>query len=216
MPPCFIIHTINNLHFLYLFNLFKHYLIIVKSSRTIDSFFKRKDVYEDDALPCHPLSNLKPSMDKQQDAIAHMITINELETGKWANQLGNLQRAGDTRWGSHFHSTYSLLRIFGPTCVVLQNIINDGSNYTQRGDADAAYDAMTSFEFVFILHLMKEIMGFTDILCQALQQKSQDISNAMRLVSTTKALIQNMREDGWEFLLENVNSFRGMKLMCLI
>ncbi|KAL5789875.1 hypothetical protein ACOSQ2_004763 [Xanthoceras sorbifolium] len=34
-----------------------------------------------------------------------------------------------------------------------------------------------------------------------------DISNAMHLVSTTKALIQNMREDGWESLLENVNSF---------
>ncbi|KAL5828314.1 hypothetical protein ACOSQ4_020111 [Xanthoceras sorbifolium] len=143
----------------------------------------------------------------KKDAIEHMITIDELETGKGANQLENLQRAGDTRWGSHFHSICSLLRLFGPTCVVLQNIINDGSNYTQRGDADAAYDAITSFEFIFILHLMKEIMGFTDILCQALQQKSQDISNAMHLVSTTKALIQNMREDGWESLLKNVNSF---------
>ncbi|KAL5854184.1 hypothetical protein ACOSQ4_003986 [Xanthoceras sorbifolium] len=143
----------------------------------------------------------------QKDAIEHMITIDELETGKGANQLENLQRAGDTRWGSHFHSICSLLRLFGSTCVVLQNIINDGSNYTQRGDADAAYDAITSFEFIFILHLMKEIMGFTDILCQALQQKSQDISNAMHLVSTTKALIQNMREDGWESLLKNVNSF---------
>ncbi|KAL5781907.1 hypothetical protein ACOSP7_006936 [Xanthoceras sorbifolium] len=143
----------------------------------------------------------------QKDAIEHMITIDELETGKGANQLENLQRVGDTRWDSHFHSICSLLRLFGPTCVVLQNIINDGSNYTQRGDADAAYDAITSFEFIFILHLMKEIMRFTDILCQALQQKSQDISNAMHLVSTTKALIQNMREDGWESLLENVNSF---------
>ncbi|KAL5774680.1 hypothetical protein ACOSP7_012237 [Xanthoceras sorbifolium] len=143
----------------------------------------------------------------QKDAIEHMITIDELETGKGANQLENLQKVGDTRWGSHFHSICSLLRLFGPTCVVLQNIINDGSNYTQRGDADAAYDAITSFEFIFILHLMKEIMGFTDILCQALQQKSQDISNAMHFVSTTKALIQNMREDGWESLLKNVNSF---------
>ncbi|KAL5764902.1 hypothetical protein ACOSQ2_017496 [Xanthoceras sorbifolium] len=104
-------------------------------------------------------------------------------------------------------------KLFGPTCVVLQNIINDGSNYTQRGDADAAYDAITSFEFIFILHLMKEIMGFTNILCQALQQKSQDISNAMHLISTTKALIQNMREDVGsgqgvlQSLLENVNSF---------
>ncbi|KAL5752940.1 hypothetical protein ACOSQ2_023447 [Xanthoceras sorbifolium] len=145
-----------------------------------------------------------------RDAIEHMIIIDELETSKWAIQLENLQRAGDTRWSSHFHSICSLLRLFGPTCVVLQNIINDGSNYTQRGDADAAYDAITSFEFIFILHLMKEIMEFTNILCQALQQKSQDISNAMHLVSITKALIQNIREDGWESLLENVNSFCSM------
>ncbi|KAL5758277.1 hypothetical protein ACOSP7_020888 [Xanthoceras sorbifolium] len=108
----------------------------------------------------------------QKDAIEQMIIIDELETGKRANQLANLQRAGDTRWGSHFHSICSLLRLFSPTCVVLQNIINDGSNYTQRGDADTAYDAITSFEFIFILHLMKKIMGSTDILCQALQQKS--------------------------------------------
>ena len=54
-----------------------------------------------------------------------MIAIDELETGKWANQLGALQRAGDTSWGSHFHSVCSLLRLFGPTCVVLQNIINE-------------------------------------------------------------------------------------------
>jgi hypothetical protein len=46
--------------------------------------------------------------------------------------------------------------------------------------------------------MMKEIMGITDILCQALQKKSQDILNAMVLISTvlistTKSLIQNLR-----------------------
>ena len=68
----------------------------------------------------------------QANAIAHIISIDELQTDKGANQLGALQRAGDTRWGSHFHSVCSLLRLFGPTCVVLQNIINEGSNYSQR------------------------------------------------------------------------------------
>jgi len=36
---------------------------------------------------------------------------------------------------------------------------------------------------------MKEIMGITDVLCQALQQKSQDILNAINSVSTAKKLI---------------------------
>jgi len=45
------------------------------------------------------------------------------------------------------------------------------------------------------------------VLCQALQQKSQDILNAMHLVTTTKTLIQKLRDDGWETLLEEVISF---------
>ncbi|KAG2707333.1 hypothetical protein I3760_05G144000 [Carya illinoinensis] len=51
---------------------------------------------------------------------------------------------------------------------------------------------------------MKEIIGITDILCQVLQQKSQDILNAMNMVSTTKGLIQKLRNEGWKNLLKNV------------
>ena len=54
---------------------------------------------------------------------------------------------------------------------------------------------------------MKEILEITNDLCQALQRKSQDILNAMHLVVTTKALIQKMRENGWNLLLQNVKLF---------
>ncbi|GFZ11350.1 hypothetical protein Acr_22g0007480 [Actinidia rufa] len=122
----------------------------------------------------------------QAAEVAHLIAINE-----GLNQIGTLQSAGDTRWGSHLSSISSLIRMFNATCAVLSNIIKEGTTYAQRGDADAAYDALMSFEFVFILHLMKEIMEITDILCQALQCQSQDIVNAMHLVSSSKVLIQN-------------------------
>ena len=46
--------------------------------------------------------------------------------------------------------------MFSTTCEVLLNIIEDGATLAQRGKADAAYEAMTSFEFVFILHLMEK------------------------------------------------------------
>ena len=29
--------------------------------------------------------------------IAHMLALDELETGKWLNQIGTLQRAGETQ-----------------------------------------------------------------------------------------------------------------------
>jgi hypothetical protein len=65
---------------------------------------------------------------------------------------------------------------------------------------------MKSFEFIFILYLMHKIIGSTDLLCRALQQKSLDILNAMDLVSTTKALLRTLRDAGFDLLLANVQS----------
>lgn len=141
------------------------------------------------------------------DEIAQLLEIDELETGRGANQIGTLKRGGDTRWGSHFSYICSLINMYGATCSVLENIIVDGSNYSQRGDADSAYKSLASFDFILILHSMRDIMGITDVLCQALQQQSQDVVNAMQLVRSTKALIQSLREDGWDKLLKNVTSF---------
>ncbi|KAJ3705062.1 hypothetical protein LUZ61_008767 [Rhynchospora tenuis] len=90
----------------------------------------------------------------------------------------------------------------------LRNLVSDGSlSYNARGDAGGCLKKLLSFDFVFIMHLMKEIMAITDALCRALQQKDLDILNAIDLVSTTKVLIQRLRDDGWELLLEKVNTF---------
>ena len=61
--------------------------------------------------------------------------------------------------------------MFDATCSVLYTISKKGANYQQRGDAEGAYKVLTLFEFIFILHMMKVIMGITDILCQVLQKK---------------------------------------------
>jgi hypothetical protein len=61
-----------------------------------------------------------------QDAeFAYLIDIDELETGRGLNQKCTLQRAGDTRWSSHFRSISSLIKIFCPTCEVLLKIIKE-------------------------------------------------------------------------------------------
>ncbi|GJR79439.1 zinc finger MYM-type protein 1-like protein [Tanacetum coccineum] len=43
--------------------------------------------------------------------IEHLLELGEIKTGKGANQIGTLRRAGDTRWGSHFNSVCSLFQI---------------------------------------------------------------------------------------------------------
>lgn len=91
--------------------------------------------------------------------------------------------------------------------MVLQRIIVDGSTYSQKGVIDVAYNFLSSFEFILILHMMKEIVGITDCLCQALQQQSQDTLNVMQHVHSTKVLIQKLKDDGWQALLKDVVLF---------
>ena len=54
---------------------------------------------------------------------------------------------------------------------------------------------------------MSKILEISNMLCQALQLQSQDILNAMYLVSSTKLLIQKLRDNGWDELVANVKSF---------
>ena len=97
--------------------------------------------------------------------------------------------------------------MFTSNVEVLQNIIDDAIDGEYQAEAESAYDGLTSFEFVFILHLKKETMEITGKLCQVLQSQSQDILNVMHLVSSTKALIQKFRDDGWDGLLTTMISF---------
>ncbi|XP_058784599.1 uncharacterized protein LOC131659425 [Vicia villosa] len=129
----------------------------------------------------------------QLEGIAHLLEIGEIVT--------------DTRWGSHYNSIYSLINMYEATCSVFKKIAKERGNYATRGDADSSYNYLKQFDFIFILHLMKEIMGTTNMLCQALQKQNQDVVNAMDLVRSTKSFIQDLRENGWDILFSTVTSF---------
>ncbi|XP_021856221.1 uncharacterized protein [Spinacia oleracea] len=145
---------------------------------------------------------------KKAAEIEFLLSIGELETGRGSNQKCTLKRAGDTRWGSHVYSIRSLIKMYDAIVSVMEKIkVDKFCNNHQRGDADGALDLMISYDFVFIAHMMESILGIADVLSQALQQKNQDIVNALKLVSTTKSLLQKMREDGWSNLVEKVGSF---------
>nr|GEV00001.1 hypothetical protein [Tanacetum cinerariifolium] len=85
----------------------------------------------------------------------------------------------------------------------LNFIVNVNDSSTKRNDQlqDAQIDE--------IAHLAKigELEGNNRDYRQALQNKSQDIVNALTLVSTTKTLIQELRDDGWKSLLDKVVCF---------
>ncbi|GAA0165378.1 hypothetical protein LIER_39970 [Lithospermum erythrorhizon] len=93
--------------------------------------------------------------DFQIEETTQMTQTGELEIGSGLNQIGNLQRAGDTRWGSHLKSVTSLITMFNATRRVLDHIIEEGNTPTQRGQAFLALESLKSFEFVLILHFVK-------------------------------------------------------------
>ena len=60
------------------------------------------------------------------------------------------------------------------------------------------------------------ILGLTANLSLTLQQKDQDILNAMSLVESTKRELQKLRDDGWDSLMAKVaSSVRNIVLRCL-
>nr|XP_043614293.1 zinc finger MYM-type protein 1-like [Erigeron canadensis] len=113
------------------------------------------------------------------DKLAYVINVvcasskchDELQKAK-ANEIKELPELGEIKSGKGKN----------------QGVMDDKPNNTrpQRGDAQVAYTHLKSFEFVFVLHMMKEVMQKTDALSQGLQKKSQDILNAMESVSATK------------------------------
>ena len=97
--------------------------------------------------------------------------------------------------------------MFGVVHKYLEKMICNGSNNDIQGEAKGVYDAMSTFKFVFILHLMNKVLRISNLLCQALQMKSQDILNAIHLISATKSLFQSLRENDWDTFIKSVISF---------
>lgn len=60
---------------------------------------------------------------------------------------------------------------------------------------------------MFHLHLMLLILGHANALALSLQRKDKDILEAMLEVKLTKQRFQQVRDDGWESLLERSYSF---------
>ncbi|XP_043810981.1 uncharacterized protein LOC122723268 [Manihot esculenta] len=93
--------------------------------------------------------------------IAHLLAIDELQSGKRLNQIGILQRSANMRWSSHLKSVSSIMNMFGVICEVLLHIIDDGVTSAQHGEAD-----LQSQDILNAMHLV--------LLTKSLIQKLRD------------------------------------------
>ncbi|XP_070673170.1 uncharacterized protein [Malus domestica] len=157
------------------------------------------------------VNNIKASC-KRRDALREMqqkklmkaLENDSLMTGRGLNQEISLKRAGAIRWNSHYGA---LITMFSSVVNVLEMIVDDNTNDTVA-KANRLLKDIQSFEFVFLLFLMKSILGITNDLSQALQKDDQEIVNAMALVNTCKEQLLYMRNDeGFDLLVYKVLSF---------
>ncbi|XP_057780184.1 uncharacterized protein LOC130998794 [Salvia miltiorrhiza] len=140
----------------------------------------------------------------QAQKIAEALEVGELDTGFGLNQELGLKRPGETRWGSHYKTLVNVMNLFSTIVKFLVMIGENGSNSNDKVKAQGILYPLESFDFIFMAQLMSTILGYTNDLCLALQRKDQDIVGAMRLVTLTKVVLQKMRENGWEALLDKV------------
>ncbi|XP_042405026.1 zinc finger MYM-type protein 1-like [Zingiber officinale] len=181
-------------------------IAVAKKNLPISNFFRIVgDVVNVVGSSCKRSDLLK---EKHSDFIVEALESGEISSGRGLNQETTLQRAGDTRWGSHYNSLISLISMFSAIIDVLEVISeDDSSSPDQKTEAFNLLESILSFDFAFNLHLMKHVLGISSELSTALQKKDQDIVNAMDLVQVCKHRLQNMREDGWDSFLEKVHYF---------
>lgn len=128
---------------------------------------------------------------KHQDVLLKNIEKGEISTAKGLNQKSSLARAGDTRRSSHH-----IYQMWEAIIEVLEIVRIDFVISTCNGGAFDLIGKMETFNFVFIMHLMIDLLSITDNLSCALQRKDQDIIKAMSLIIDVKDRIQDMRDDG--------------------
>jgi hypothetical protein len=143
---------------------------------------------------------------KHHDVLLEKIENGEIMTVKGLNQENSLVRPGDTRWGSHLKTLLRILVMWEAIIDVLEIVKKGYIKPTCNDVALGLIRKMESFDFVFILHLMIELLS-TDILSYALQRKDQDIVEAMHLITDVQESLQDMREHGWKPLLKKVKKF---------
>lgn len=88
--------------------------------------------------------------------------------------------------------------MFSSVIDVLEVIADFGSKTEQKCKAEVLLGSLWSFDCIFSLHMMINVLGFTDALSQALQKKDQDIVNAINLVRRCNEELKMMKESGWD------------------
>ncbi|XP_050875349.1 uncharacterized protein LOC127078974 [Lathyrus oleraceus] len=117
--------------------------------------------------------------ESQATKVKQALEHGEISSERDLNQEITIKKPREIRWSSHYGTLFSIVSLFSSMIDVLEMIEEDGINLYKKGETLMLMNYMPTFEFIFILHLMKIVLGITHDLSQALQRSDQDIVNAM-------------------------------------
>jgi hypothetical protein len=96
---------------------------------------------------------------------------------------------------------------------VLEIVNQDERNPSRAG---GLVQIMESFNFVFIMKMMLQILCITDELSLILQRKDQNVVQAMPLIIDVMIHLNNLRSEGWEPLFEETKAFYLSKFIPIL
>ncbi|XP_039130910.1 zinc finger MYM-type protein 1-like [Dioscorea cayenensis subsp. rotundata] len=177
-------------------------VVIAKDNRIVSDFFQYVTMIVNvTRASCKRKDQLRQH---HHDRLVEQLEKEEIVSGRGKNQESSLARPGDTRWGSHYTTILRLISMWTSVLEVLQNVHDDGASNDNRGIAASLIEKMENYQFIFIMYLMSHLLRITNELSLALQQKDQNIVQAMRLIEAVKARLQGLRETRWEEFMEEV------------
>ncbi|XP_041994197.1 zinc finger MYM-type protein 1-like [Salvia splendens] len=106
--------------------------------------------------------------ESQRAKVVEGIASDEINTGRGLNQEKSLTRPGDTRWSSHYGTLINLMHLFSSINDVLEYVGENGYEDAHRAEALDVQEILNHFEFIFVLHLMRKLLGITHDLSQVL------------------------------------------------
>ncbi|XP_023730429.2 uncharacterized protein LOC111878149 [Lactuca sativa] len=150
--------------------------------------------------------------EQARERVQKGLCSGDLETGRGLNQETTLIRAGETRWGSHFNTLTSLMKLFADVLVVLDFVKEEGGTLANRQQASGILAYFKSYEFVFYLHTMYDILHLTGTLSKQLQRKDLDILEAASMLYIGARNRRTTKTNRFHFEVEIFNTVVDMQL----
>ena len=98
------------------------------------------------------------------------LDMGELTTDRGLNQQLGLSRACDTRWGSHYKSFNNFIIMLWSIFKVLESLALGARSVDERVKAIGHLETCQTFEIVFMLHLMRDVIAIKNKLKNSYQK----------------------------------------------